>query len=349
MNKENLKTYAALAVVLCAGAFALFLFFKYVFVWLLPFLLAWAIAFAVRRPAKFISAHTPLPEKMLRAVLAVLLLVSVGAVGGVLVWQAIDAVWRFLSDLGESETIKDFFSAITDPGIGLLGGINMPPELSASIDSAFDSAISSVLSSVGSAITRYAGTVPRIFVFFVITFISSIYFSYGLEGINSAVKAILPSGAYKLLSRLKRGFITVGIKYIRSYALIMLITFVIMLVGFLLLGVAHAPLVAIAVAILDLLPVIGVGTLLLPWSIFSFITGNTALGIGLAVLFAVNEAVRQFAEPKIVGKNIGVHPLLTLFLIYVGFGLFGFFGMLFAPILAAVVLLFVKNDTTKVE
>ena len=66
-------------------------------------------------------------------------------------------------------------------------------------------------------------------------------------------------------------------------------------------------------------------------------------------MFTVNEAVRQFAEPKIVGKNIGVHPLLTLLLIYVGFGLFGFFGMLLCPIVAAVLLLLVKNDTPKIK
>lgn len=349
MNKEKLKTYAALTVILSVGAVALFLFFKYVFVWLLPFLCAWAVAFIVRRPAKKLSSRVKIPEKTVRVILALLLLLSVAAIGGVLVWQLIAAVWRFLSDLSESNAIRDFFAAIIDPGIGLVGGLNMPPELSESLDGAFDSAVSSILSGVGTLITRYAAMIPRIFVFAVITFISTAYFACGLEDINSSVKRILPSGAYNLLAGIKNGFITVGIKYIRSYSIIMLITFVIMLVGFLLLGISHAPLVALVIALLDILPVIGVGTVLLPWSVFSFVTGNTVLGVGLAVMFTVNEAVRQFAEPKIVGKNIGVHPLLTLLLIYVGFGLFGFFGMLLCPIVAAVLLLLVKNDTPKIK
>ena len=349
MNKETVKTYAALVIILAGGAAALFLFFKYVFVWLLPFLFAWGVAFIVRRPARCIASRTRLPEKLLRVTLSILLLISVAAIGGVLVWQLIDAVWRFLSDLGESEAINNFFATVIDPGGGLLGGINMPPELAESLSGAFDSAVSTVLSSVGAAITRYAGMIPRIFVFSVITFISTVYFAYGLEGINSTVERILPKKAFAFLVRIKNGFISVGIKYIRSYTLIMLITFAIMLAGFLLLRVAHAPLVALFVALLDVLPVIGVGTLLLPWSVFSLVSGNTVLGVGLAILFVVNEAVRQFAEPKIVGKNIGVHPLLTLFLIYVGFGLFGFVGMLLFPIVAAVISLFVKNDTTKIK
>ncbi len=349
MNKETLKNYAALVIILTGGAAALFLFFKYVFVWLLPFLAAWAVAFMVRRPAKRIASRTRLPEKPVRVALSVLLLASVAAIGGVLVWQLIDAVWRFLSDLGESEAIKDFFAAVVDPGGGLLGALNMPPELSESLSGAFDSTVSSILSSVGEAITKYAGMIPKIFVFSVITFISTVYFAFGLEGINSTVERILPEKIFAVLVRIKNGFISVGIKYIRSYTFIMLITFAIMLVGFLILRVAHAPLVALLVALLDLLPVIGVGTVLLPWSVFAMVSGNTVLGVGLAVLFVVNEAVRQFAEPKIVGKNIGVHPLLTLFLIYVGFGLFGFVGMLLFPITAAVISLFVKNDTAKVE
>ena len=132
--------------------------------------------------------------------------------------------------------------------------------------------------------------------------------------------------------------------------MIFLLTFCVMLVGFLLLGISKAPLVALIVAFLDILPVIGVGTVLLPWSIFLFATGDLVTGVGLVILFLVNTVVRQIAEPKIVGKNLGIHPVLSLALIYVGYALFGFAGLLITPLIAvALGFLIEKNDTSKVN
>ena len=349
MNKEKLKTYAALIIVLFGGAAAVLLFFRYVFVWLLPFLSAWAIAFFMRPAAKFLSRRLHLPERLTRAALSVLLMLAVIGVGGVLVWQMIDVAWRFLSGIGESGAIGEFFNVIVNPGIGLLGGLEMPPELSEQLNSAFNSAVSAMLSGTAALITRWAGVIPRLFIAVVITVIATVYFAFGLERINASFKKLLPPSVFDALVRLKNGFITVGLKYIRSYSVIMLITFLLMLLGLLVLRVSGAPLIALAIALLDILPVIGVGTVLLPWSVFALVSGNITLGVGLAVLFLVNEIVRQLAEPKIIGKSLGVHPLLTLFLIYVGFGLFGFAGMIFFPLIAALVGLFVKNDPPKIE
>lgn len=349
MNKEKLKTYAALIIVAFGGSVAVLLFFRYVFTWLLPFLFAWAIAFFMRPFAKRLSALLHIPERALRVVLSLLLLFTVIGVGGVLIWQTVDAVWRFLSDVGESGAIHDFFYAIVNPSFGILGDVEIPPELAERLDSAFNSAVSAMLSSAAELLTRWVGVIPKLFVAIVITVIATVYFAFGLEKINACFKRLLPTAIFDSLVRVKNGFITVGLKYVRSYSVIMLITYALMLVGFLILRISHAPLLALIVAFLDLLPVVGVGTVLLPWSVFAFITGNAPLGIGLAVLFLVNEVVRQLAEPKIIGKNLGVHPLLTLFLIYVGFGLFGFVGMLILPIIAAVAGLLVKKNTPEVK
>ncbi|HBJ18774.1 MAG TPA: sporulation integral membrane protein YtvI, partial [Clostridiales bacterium] len=149
---------------------------------------------------------------------------------------------------------------------------------------------------------------------------------------NAAVRRLLPEKIARRLIRFKDGFLYTMVRYLRSYLLIMAMTFVIMLVGFLLLRIPYALLAAIAVALLDMLPVIGVGTVLVPWSVFSLISGNTPLAVGLFLLFAANEIIRQFAEPKIVGRHLGIHPLLTLIFLYVGYALFGVLGLLLIPI-----------------
>ena len=110
-------------------------------------------------------------------------------------------------------------------------------------------------------------------------------------------------------------------------------------IGLLILGVEYAFLLALLVAIADLLPVIGVGTVMVPWSVILLLGRNFYLGFGILILYLAIELMRQITEPKLVGKSLGLHPLLMLFSTYAGFYLFGLLGMILAPILT----LFAKN------
>ena len=121
-----------------------------------------------------------------------------------------------------------------------------------------------------------------------------------------------------------------------------------MLCGFLVLRVSQAPIIALIVAALDILPIIGVGTVLVPWSVFEIARGNVAVGVGLIILFLVNEVIRQFSEPKIVGKSLNIHPLLTLLLLYLGYSLFGISGLILIPVIIAVLGLVKKDEAADV-
>ena len=94
-------------------------------------------------------------------------------------------------------------------------------------------------------------------------------------------------------------------------------------------------LMAFIIALLDMLPVLGIGIVLIPWGVYYLSVGtDLKLGIGLLVLWGVGSIVRQAIEPKIVGKELGMHPLLTLVLMYAGYSLFGFFGLVLLPFLS---------------
>jgi predicted PurR-regulated permease PerM len=113
--------------------------------------------------------------------------------------------------------------------------------------------------------------------------------------------------------------------------------------------IKNALFLALIISLLDILPLIGVGTVILPWGIFQILFGSVAEGIGLIVLLIVHEVVRQFAEPKIVGKSLGLHPIISLVLLYVGYSLFGFAGLLLTPVVGIVAgLLINKNDASKI-
>ena len=120
-------------------------------------------------------------------------------------------------------------------------------------------------------------------------------------------------------------------KLIKGYAILMLMTFLELLAGFLILRVKYALLLSLLIAVVDILPVLGTGTVLIPWGIAGLILKNTALGIGILVLYAVITVIRNFAEPKIIGKQIGINPLFTLLSMFIGIKLLGFAGVIIFP------------------
>lgn len=112
---------------------------------------------------------------------------------------------------------------------------------------------------------------------------------------------------------------------------------VILLTGFLILQVPYAPLWALLIAIVDAVPLLGTGTALVPWSLACFLQGNAVQGVGLLGIFAVTALTRSALEPRLVGRQLGLDPLMTLAALYAGFKLWGIGGMLLAPVLSVAV------------
>jgi predicted PurR-regulated permease PerM len=113
-------------------------------------------------------------------------------------------------------------------------------------------------------------------------------------------------------------------------------TFVVLSLGLMILGVGMPLLVGGGIALIDALPILGTGTVLLPWSLVCFLRGQARRGVGLLLLYAAAALGRTVLEPKLLGKQMGLHPLLTLAAIYVGYRLFGVLGMILLPIAAMV-------------
>ena len=114
------------------------------------------------------------------------------------------------------------------------------------------------------------------------------------------------------------------------------ITFLILCIGFFLLRITHPVLWAGVTCLVDILPVLGTGTVLIPWSIVCFLQGESIRAIGLLAIYGVISLVRSILEPRFVGKQLGLDPLITLLAIYAGYRLWGLGGMLLMPILAVI-------------
>jgi predicted PurR-regulated permease PerM len=169
-----------------------------------------------------------------------------------------------------------------------------------------------------------------------------------ISGISSNVIGVItsavPPKVRNLLIEIK-GFSTgIGFKYIKAYATLILVTFIELAVGLSILRVDKAIHIAALIAVIDIMPVFGTGTVVIPWSIIELVKGNTLFAIGLAILYIIITVVHNILEPKLVGKQIGLHPLIMLICMYVGVKVFGFIGLFILPIIAAIMKYLYDND-----
>lgn len=328
-------------VIVGAGALLLFrLYAGLIFGIALPFLLAWGAAYTVRPVAVRLSRRLHMPSGACSVALVFLavLLASVGLF--LLARRAVLELFSVAEHLS-AEGIASFLAPLTSWWAGLatrfpiLGSLGLGGEGGAQLVGRISEGLLTALGEWAAArAASLATALPLWSLFLFVSLVAAFYFARDLSSIHETLLSYLPAGAVRLLRRVKDGaWWTVG-SYLRAYGLIMLLTFFVLVVGFLLLGVRYALLLAALFAILDFLPVIGVGMLLVPWGIYALLAGDSFLGIGILVLWVVISVVRQFAEPRILGKNLGIHPLLTLLAMYAGLRLFGFAGLVLLPMVA---------------
>jgi len=187
-------------------------------------------------------------------------------------------------------------------------------------------AISAILSSVGSSALAIGTGVVAAFLI-----------SARLPRLKALVREKLPSSLHeKYLPALKRFRHSLWL-WCKAQGKLALVTWGIVTAGFLLLGIEKAPLWAGLVALVDAVPVLGTGTVLVPWAVVCFLQKNTLRGAGLLAIYAVAALTRTVLEPRVVGKQLGLDPLLTLVAMYAGFRLWGILGLFITPILTSAV------------
>lgn len=184
---------------------------------------------------------------------------------------------------------------------------------------------------------RLAGALPSFFLSFFVALISTFFMAMEYDAIRSFLYRQLPErcaaflrGAVKTLRR------TAG-RLMQSYLFLMLITFGILTIGLALLRVQDALLLAALLSLLDTIPVFGMGMILIPWALYALFTGNVPFGVGLLLLDLIAVVVHNLLEPRILGNRLGIHPLATLMAMYLGFRIFGVWGMALFPLLLLLV------------
>lgn len=327
--------YAAGALVLC------YAFFRFLFPALLPFLLAFGLAAALQKPIRFLKNRCGIPEKLSAVVLVLAAL-------GLLVWilsMAAGVLFRELGEFAEGLTapdsdgqkslsaLGDFAGRLFDRVLGFFS-----PGLADRVESAdvLKNAAAELLSGAASAIpgllARTAAVVPGMFLFLAALILSGIWFCADYDAIRNGVGRLLSGRLKSVTAHLKKEGVATLARLGRAYALLFAVTFAELLLGFWILRQRYALLFSFAIALVDILPVLGTGTVLIPWAIALILTGNSGRGIAFLVLYLVITVVRQILEPRVVGGGIGLPPVLTLMGMYMGLKLAGIPGMIGLPV-----------------
>lgn len=237
---------------------------------------------------------------------------------------------------GRADEIGEWFDRVErwlKEKLPLLGEIE--PETLSGLGSGL---LKDALTTLSAKLTSAAGGIlmklPHFFFVFVIFLMAAFYLCADFERVSRYLSSLLPMGAVRKLGKVKKLIFTTTLRYLRAYFILLVITFGELLVAFLLLGVDYALTLALLIALLDALPAIGVGTVLIPWALVSILLGNWKRAIALLAIYAVVTVVRQVAEPHVIGTQLGLHPLASLTAVYAGYKLAGIWGLLFAPVAA---------------
>jgi sporulation integral membrane protein YtvI len=317
---------------------------KYVLGWILPFIIGLLVALLLRRAIRFLSEKCRLPYKAAAIILVLLFYAVVGVLLTLLVGKIITVLTQGFSAL------PTVYLLYIEPLIKrLLDGLqNLTAKLDPSMVNMIDNMKSSLSDSAGSLVTGLSAqvikylsstivTLPGLLLGSLLSVISSVFFAMDFGYITGFVMNMLPEKMRGYAARLKKVGAGIGLKYVKSYAILISVTFLELFAGFLILGVDNAIGIAAITALVDLLPLLGTGSILIPWAVIKLVQGNYLFALEIAVLYIIITIVRQVLEPRIVGRQIGVHPLAMLISMYVGLRLFGFIGIFVLPILLVVV------------
>lgn len=323
---------------------------RYLLPVLMPFLVAFVLAFLIQRPAAWIARRLRAPKGRLSVLLLVLVYVAVFGVafsGGGRVFAVIR---EFVIDVPDIYR-RDILPLLNYVLEGVAENLSeADPFVSAQIENSLQQAVQSIGQMVSGLsvtllqmVSEFITGVPSVLIGVVLTVITSFYICSDYDRILAALWRLLPDRWQNLCRDIKQYGLNMIRVYIRSYSLLFLLTFTELTIGFLIFQIPHSLLVAVLIAIFDILPVLGTGGVLIPWAVILAVIGNYPLAAGILILYVIITVVRNSVEPRIVGKQIGLHPLLTLIAMFTGVSLAGLPGLILLPMAVMIFVNMEKN------
>ena len=328
-------------------------FIKYMLGYVLPFIIAALIAVTLQKPIQYLNKKLKVKKSslissvlvMLVLIIALLLLVLIF----ILIFGELKGFITFLSS--KFVSIPAYIDELEDWILNIINyfPLTIRSNLHHSVTTFFDERLSFdnitlgkfdfsiLLGPLGSAWST-AKRIPSFLLAFFVTIISSFFISASYEKLRDGFLNFFAYKTQKKILNAKHSLFGAVTKMAKAYMLIMLITFIELLLGLNLLKIfglytgGYILVIALVTAVIDIVPVLGTGAVLISWAAVSFFIGNFGLGVGLLVIYAVISVIRQIIEPKLVAAQVGLPVIVTIMAMFIGAKLFGVFGIIILPL-----------------
>lgn len=352
MGHNFINKLILVLMVLAAIAIFIYIGFKLFLIWI-PFIFAWWISNLLSPLVERICKKTRLNKSLMTFVALILfvglMLLIISTIGLVIVSQARNLLDRF-------PEVKD----VIDKGVLALSQnvVKFTDIIPTYLTQNLDLDIPALLENINLSITTIlaslvgiAAFIPNLLISIIVMFVASFFMTKDKVKLKDIEMTIWSFKIFrnKLMLIIKEDVIMVLFGYFKAQLILMSLTFIEVSIGLLILKIPYAILIALGIGLLDALPIFGTGSVFIPWVIILLFYRNYSLAIGIFILYLVATLSRQSLEPKIISTQIGIHPLITLLVIYTGIKFFGIWGIIIAPLSAITFLAVKKSGLLKIE
>ncbi len=354
MEKKK-KFIIDIMYLVCIGVL-FFFFFKYVFEPIIPFLIAFIVAYFIRYGVRRTGVKS---EKIKKLVTVGFVLLFYSVIFTILTLVGVKMIDKLI---GLIQSLPRLYNENIPPLLAQLSKLieEVALKFDTNVAREVEKAFEEFQASLGKYITDFSFAafsiisdgimgIPSLIIKLIVTIVATFFMALDFDKITGLFRKVLGEKKYRVIYEGAWHTKKVIGAYLTSYTLLFLITFIELCIGMCLFQIPYPTVVALLIAVFDILPFLGTGGVLIPWALICLFTGNVPLGIGIFVLYIIITVVRNTLEPKVVGKQIGLHPLATLIAMFVGMRMFGLVGLIFFPVTLVVGVSMVKAGAIHFE
>ncbi len=319
---------------------------------LMPFVLALCVAWLLNPLVRLLQRRLHISRKLISILLILLILAGVGGILAAFIWNiaqetiTLAANWASLEQelRATLDVVNGFFDQLFTYLPAQIGGgaeqaLN---DLGSQLLNWFSETLPTVVGFLAGGAANLASEVPSFVVALVVFLMGSYFITADYPHIRYRAAQQLPASLRDFLGEVRTAAVNAFGGYLKAEFILSIGVFFILLIGFLIIGQPYALLLAFILAVMDFIPIIGSGTVMVPWAVVDLLTRDLRHAVELMVIWGIVALFRRVAEPKAVGDHTGLSPILSLVSIYVGMRIGGVTGMILGPVLFMVVINIVR-------
>lgn len=346
MYKQFIDPIIRIFVLLLIVTIAFFLA-KFTIVYVYPFIIAFFIAALLNPSVSYLELNWKIPRTMATIIVICVIFLMFFGIVIFLINEIIQGMSSLLTKLPDYfQSFMKMIEAILNEHIIPIYQkiVTLFKSLDTSQQTAIQENLENFLHKLGNTGTNIiqtsiaqlpeiVGFFPSSITIFIFILLATFMITKDWHYLTEKLQHVLPKNILAFISDLHKGTKKAFTGYLRAQFILIFVSAVLIYIGLVIFKVEHALTIAAIAALVDFLPVIGTGIIFVPWMIYTFITGDFSLTIGLSLLYMVVIVVRQMIEPKILSASIGINPLASLVILFVTIQLWGIAGVVIAPII----------------